>query len=73
VFPATVAVKAICEPSGEKYGSISTVGVDVKRRATPPLRGTIHKSPAYSKAMESRLTVGCRSSRVPWAKLLLDT
>src|SRR5215467_3804313 len=62
-----VAVKAICEPSGEKYGSISSDGVDVKRRAVPPLRDTTHKSPAYSKAIESRLTVGWRSNRVPCA------
>src|SRR6185295_9532182 len=67
VLPATVAVNAICEPSGEKYGSISSEGVEVKRLAAPPLRDTIHKSPAYSKATESRLTVGCRSSRVPCA------
>jgi len=53
-----VAVKAIWVPSGEKYGSVSTPGVEVRRRACPPLRETIHKSPAYSKATESRLTVG---------------
>src|SRR5438132_1007248 len=62
-----VAVKAICDPSGEKYGSISAPWVDVSRRAGPPLRETTHKSPAYSKATESRLTVGWRKSRVPCA------
>src|SRR5205807_9803939 len=67
VFPAMVAVKAIFDPSGEKYGSISAPWVEVSRRAGPPLRGTTHKSPAYSKATESRLTVGWRKSRVPCA------
>ena len=33
MFPPTVAVKAILEPSGEKYGSVSTPGVEVRRRA----------------------------------------
>src|SRR5947209_5377661 len=50
VLPATVAVNAICEPSGEKYGSISTPCVEVNRRACPPLRPTTQRSPADSKA-----------------------
>ena len=58
MFPATVEVNAICEPSGEKYGSISAPGVDVSLLADPPPRGTIHRSPAYSNAIESWLTVG---------------
>src|SRR5262249_7921749 len=58
VLPATVEVKAICEPSGEKYGSISTPGVEGRRRAWPPARGTVQRSPAYSNATRSRLTVG---------------
>ena len=62
--------------AGKSYLNIPSIiaaaeitGVAVKRRACPPLRATIHKSPAYSKAIESRLTVGCRSRRasVPFA------
>src|SRR4030095_12437614 len=67
VFPATVAVKAILEPSGENCGSVSTPGVAVRRRAWPPLRETTHISLAYSNATRSRLTAGCRRSLVPWA------
>src|SRR6185503_4763631 len=72
VLPPIVAVKAICEPSGEKYGSISTEGVEVSRRAVPPLRDTSHKSPAYSNATESRLTAGCRNNRVPCAAAWIE-
>ena len=54
-------------PSGENRGSISALGVDVSRRACPPLRGTVHRSPPYSNATSSRLTAGRRSSRVPCA------
>ena len=39
MLPPTVAVYAIFDPSGEKYGSVSTLGVDVSRRAWPPVRG----------------------------------
>src|SRR6185503_11618707 len=67
VLPPTVAVNAILEPSGEKYGSVSTVGVAVSRRACPPVRATAHRSPAYSNATSSRLTVGWRRRRVPCA------
>src|SRR5688572_20382136 len=67
VLPPTVAVNAILEPSGEKYGSVSTVGVAVRRRAWPPARLTAQRSPAYWNAMSSRLTVGWRRRRVPWA------
>ena len=63
-FRATVAVNAICDPSGENRGSVSTKGVAVNRRAWPPLRGTAQRSLAYAKATRSRLTVGRRSSRV---------
>ena len=41
------------------------VGVEVSRRAAPPLRGATQRSPAYSNAMESRLSVGWRRRRVP--------
>src|SRR5215213_7329100 len=67
VLPPTVAVNAILDPSGEKYGSVSTVGVAVSRRAWPPARATDHRSPAYSNATSSRLTVGWRRRRVPCA------
>jgi len=46
-----VAVNAIFDPSGENCGSLSTVGVAVSRRAAPPERGTIQRSPAYSNAI----------------------
>ena len=65
MLPPTVAVNAILEPSGEKYGSVSTVGVAVRRRACPPLRETVQRSPPYANATRSLLTVGCRSIRVP--------
>src|SRR5690242_2077442 len=55
------------DPSGEKRGSVSTPGVAVSRRAEPPLRPTTQRSPAYSNAMRSLLTAGCRRRRVPWA------
>jgi hypothetical protein len=67
VFPPTVAVNASRDPSGENQGSISAYGVDVSRRAWPPLRGTVHRSPPYSNAISSRLTAGRRSRRVPSA------
>src|SRR5947199_3896965 len=65
VFEPLVRLKAMREPSGENTGSRSTSGVDVRRRAGPPVRGTAHKSPAYANATRSRLTAGCRSSLVP--------
>src|SRR5437762_191117 len=55
------------EPSGENRGSVSTSGVDVRRLAAPPLRPVTHRSPAYWKAIASRLIAGCRRRRVPWA------
>src|SRR5262249_33888425 len=73
MLPPTVAVNATLEPSGEKYGSVSTVGVAVRRRAWPPVRATAHRSPAYSKATRSLLTVGWRSSRVPCVWTALPT
>src|SRR6185437_11338237 len=66
-FPATVAVYAIIDPSGENRGSVSADGVLVSRRAFPPARGTTHRSPPYSNAIISRLTVGRRRNRVPCA------
>jgi hypothetical protein len=65
VLPPTVLVKAMSDPSGEKYGSLSTPGVAVRRRADPPVRPTTQRSPAYSKATRSLLTAGCRRRRVP--------
>src|SRR5579859_1539153 len=67
VLPPIVALYAIWDPSGEKYGSVSSDGVEVNRRASPPARGTTHRSPPYSNATMSWLTVGWRSRRVPWA------
>src|SRR5690349_10759866 len=55
------------DPSGENFGSPSTLTVLVSRRATPPLFGTTQMSLAYAKATWSRLTVGLRRSRVPCA------
>src|SRR5439155_5939488 len=59
-------------PSGEKYGSVSASGVAVSRRAAPPARGTTQRSPAYSKATRSLLTVGRRRRRVPSAATDVD-
>ena len=36
----------VVDPSGEKRGFDSTPGCDVRRTASPPLRGTVHRSPA---------------------------
>jgi hypothetical protein len=51
-------------PSGDRCGSCSTAGVLVNRRASPPLRSTIHRSPPCANAMCWALTVGWRSSLV---------
>jgi hypothetical protein len=67
VLPEIVAEYAMYAPSGEKYGSVSSDGVLVSRRALPPARGTTQRSPPYSKATLSWLTVGLRKSLVPCA------
>ena len=46
VLPSYSPVKAIAEPSGEKWGSLSTPTPVVSRVARPPLRDTVQMSPA---------------------------
>ena len=62
-LPSYSPVNATSEPSGEKYGSVSRPTPLVRRRASPPSRPTIQRSPANEKTTCVRLTVGfCRSS-----------
>src|SRR6185437_16715104 len=42
-----------------KIGSVSIPTPVVSRRATPPARGTVHRSPAYPNAIRSLLSAGC--------------
>src|SRR5262249_38657261 len=56
--------KAIQRPSGEYLGKSSVPGFDVRRRAVPPERATLHRSPAYVNTMLLPLMSGNRSSRV---------
>jgi hypothetical protein len=58
VLPSYWALKAIDRPSGEKWGLVSDPWNVVRRRASPPERGTIQISLAYAKAISESLTVG---------------
>ncbi len=58
-------VKAIHFPSGENLGKLSTSAVVVSLCAGPPLRGAVHKSPAWMKAILWREMSGWRNSRAP--------
>ena len=69
LFP-DVRLNAMSDPSGEKRGSFSMSGVAVMRLAAPPAREVTQRSPPYSNAMDSRLIVGCRRRRVPWAPVV---
>src|SRR5262245_51642995 len=51
VFPSYWPVNATCVPSGENAASLSSPGPAVRRRASPPSRDTIHKSPAKLNAI----------------------
>ena len=62
-LPSYSPVKAMSLPSGENTGSVSVPAPLVRRAASPPSRGTLHKSPAYAKTMWVLLRVGfCSSS-----------
>ena len=52
-------------------GPVSFPTPFVSRVASPPSRGTVHRSPAYEKAICVWLTVGLRINSVQeWSKLL---
>src|SRR6266403_4497210 len=48
-LPPYSTVKAIHFPSGENFGNTSSPTWEVSRRAAPPSREEIHRSPAYAK------------------------
>src|SRR5688500_18265957 len=58
VLPSYWPVKATTEPSGEDKGLASTPAALVKRVASPPERGTCHRSPANWKTILFWLKVG---------------
>jgi hypothetical protein len=66
-MPDLSELNAIHSPSGEKCGLPSTAGVLVNLRASPPVLGTIQRSPPYSKAICELLMAGCLNIRVPCA------
>jgi len=45
-LPSYSPVKAIVPPSGEKIGMASSPTPFVNREARPPVRATVHRSPA---------------------------
>src|SRR5271168_5608599 len=53
-------------PSGEKNGPSWTFAVEVSRRATPPLRGTVQISSAYRKAISVSDSDGERKMCWDW-------
>jgi hypothetical protein len=65
-MPVLSELKAIFEPSGEKWGNFSIAGVLVIRRAFPPFFEATHISPPYSNATSFALIDGCVNSLVPW-------
>ena len=64
MLPSYWALKAMWRPSGEKWGSVSWPWKVVSPMASPPARGTIHRSLAYANAMCVALMVGWRTRRV---------
>src|SRR5262249_18111577 len=59
-LPSYSPVNAMSDPSGENIGLVSIPTSVVRRRALPPFRSTIHRSPAYEKQICVALTVGSR-------------
>src|SRR5712692_11060135 len=55
-------MNAISLPSGENAGCDTAPFPAVNRIASPPVRGTLHKSPAYTNVICDELSVGCCKS-----------
>jgi hypothetical protein len=63
-LPLYSALNAIHLPSGENFGLVVAPWKLVMRRATPPVRSTVHTLLAYVNAICDALTDGDRSRRV---------